>query len=263
VQILLATRIALVAAGYLARHCNEGWIAIGRIATAHDLPEMYLHRIMQQMIRANIIKSKRGPNGGFQLARPVKDISMLEIIEAAQGPNVYMIDLSEIDGRSPFGSGLEEVLTRASKKAASILKEANLGQMVEPGEGAAVNGKALFRITNSKQAERIVDLAKERLGPDLAYMIDTSRSHLNHLVRFKSVADMCCAKREEKGLSFKDIASQLQVHQYRLKHIELNIIQSIVPDVLDRYIELLGLGKEFKKWMGENSDVYMGLGQRA
>jgi len=48
-----------------------------------------------------------------------------------------------------------------------------------------------------------------------------------------------------------------------LKHIELNIIQSVVPDVLDRYIEVLGLGKEFKKWMEENSDVYMGLGQRA
>jgi hypothetical protein len=36
---------------------------------------------------------------------------------------------------------------------------------------------------------------------------------------------------------------------------------NIVPDILDKYIEYLGLGEEFGKWLEENREVYEGLGE--
>jgi len=120
----------------------------------------------------------------------------------------------------------------------------------------------IFPIVNSEQADLIVKLAKKGLGPDLACMLANSPLNMNHLIRFMSIAQLCQARREEKGLSFKQISSELKIPQYRLKAVEESDIHSINSESLDRYIEFLGLGEEFQKWMEENRDVYEGLGER-
>jgi hypothetical protein len=120
--------------------------------------------------------------------------------------------------------------------------------------------KKPFPIVNSEQADLLLALAKEQLGPDLACMISTSPINMNHLIRFMGVASMCRARREEKGLGFKDISSGLKIPQYKLKAIEESSTMNIVPEILDKYVEYLGLGEEFGKWMEENREVYEGLG---
>ena len=100
-----------------------------------------------------------------------------------------------------------------------------------------------------------------QLGTDLANMIDESKANMNHLVRFMHISKLCQARREERGLSFKDISSQLNIHQYRLKAIEGNSIQSIAPAIFDRYIEFLELKDEFQEWLKENKDVYEEVGR--
>lgn len=73
---------------------------------------------------------------------------------------------------------------------------------------------------------------------------------------------MCRMRREEKGIRFKQISSALKIPQYKLKAIEENSVMNIVPEVLNRYVDYLGLGEEFGKWLEENSEVYEGLGER-
>jgi len=126
----LATRLGLIAAGHLALHPDEGWIRTEAISEEYGVPEFYLVKIMQQMVKANVIRSKRGPRGGFQLARPAKDISMLEIIEAAEGPIADRSELVDMQGKDLFNSSLEETVNRAFDKALSVLGKATLGQMV-------------------------------------------------------------------------------------------------------------------------------------
>jgi len=122
--------------------------------------------------------------------------------------------------------------------------------------------KKVFPVVNSEQADLIVKLAKKGLGPDLASTINNCPLNMNHLIRFIFVADMCKARREDRGLSIKEISSELKIPQYRLKEIEKNSIDSIKPEILDRYIEYLDLEKDFQQWMKENRDVYEGLGER-
>jgi len=126
----LGTRIGLIAAGHLALHPDEGWIRIETIAEEYEVPEFYLVRIMQQMAKANVLKGKRGPRGGYMLSRPAKDISMLEVIEAAEGPIAERNELVDMQGKDLFNPSLEETLNRAFDKAISVLSKATLAKMV-------------------------------------------------------------------------------------------------------------------------------------
>jgi len=126
----LGTRLALIAAGHLALHCEDGWIRSEQIAEEYNIPEMYLLKIMQHMVKANVLRSKRGFRGGFVLARPAKEISMLEIIEAAEGPIADRSELANMEGKNLFNSGLEDTVNRALDKGVSVFSKASLGQMV-------------------------------------------------------------------------------------------------------------------------------------
>jgi len=102
----LKTRLGLIAMGHVALHSDQGWIPGHSISNTYGLPELYLRKVMSDMVNANILKSRHGPHGGFQLARPAKDISVLEIIEAAEGPTVFKIHMPQVEGTPPFNAGL-------------------------------------------------------------------------------------------------------------------------------------------------------------
>lgn len=56
----------------------------GRIAEATQVPEDYLAKVLQQLVRGEVLVSQRGRNGGFQLARPASEISMLSVVNAVE-----------------------------------------------------------------------------------------------------------------------------------------------------------------------------------
>lgn len=118
-----------------------------------------------------------------------------------------------------------------------------------------------FPNLSSEQADNIVELAREMFGPKISNLMDSHGLNMNYFVRFLCISKLCQARREERGLSFKDISTELNTPQYRLKAIEENSIQSIVPAIFDRYVEFLGLQDEFQKWLKENRDVYEEVGR--
>ncbi|WP_033442376.1 RrF2 family transcriptional regulator [Saccharothrix sp. NRRL B-16314] len=56
-----------------------------KLAAEYDLPEAYLVKHLHSMVRAGILQSTSGPNGGFRLARPAADITALDVVEAVEG----------------------------------------------------------------------------------------------------------------------------------------------------------------------------------
>jgi Rrf2 family protein len=58
---------------------------ISEIAKQWDIPEEFLRKIVQLLSKSGLIFSRRGMGGGVELARPAADITLLEIIEAAEG----------------------------------------------------------------------------------------------------------------------------------------------------------------------------------
>ena len=56
------------------------------IAERQDIPPALLAKLVPLLVRAGLLDSQRGARGGLYLARPVSEISMLEIVEAIEGP---------------------------------------------------------------------------------------------------------------------------------------------------------------------------------
>ena len=56
------------------------------VAQRQDIPPALLAKLVPLMVRAGLVDSQRGARGGLILARPASEISMLEIVEAVEGP---------------------------------------------------------------------------------------------------------------------------------------------------------------------------------
>jgi Rrf2 family protein len=70
----------------LARHQDNGSISTRLLAQEQGVSYQLACKLMQQLHDAKIVESSMGPKGGFRLGRKPVDISLLDIIQAVQGP---------------------------------------------------------------------------------------------------------------------------------------------------------------------------------
>ncbi len=70
----------------LARHADDAERRKARaIAEEMDIPASYVPQILAELVRAGVVVSVAGRDGGYRLARPMADISLLEVVQAADG----------------------------------------------------------------------------------------------------------------------------------------------------------------------------------
>src|SRR5256714_14483621 len=81
-----------------------------RLAEFHGVPVPYLAKHLQAMSRAGILVAGTGPRGGYRLARPAADISVLEVVEAIDGEDAAFQCL-EIRRRGPTAVPAREYRT--------------------------------------------------------------------------------------------------------------------------------------------------------
>lgn len=77
-----------------------------RLAEFHGVPGPYLTKHLQALTRAGVLISVSGPKGGYRLAHPAADITVLDVVEAIDGPEPAFT-CNEIRRRGPAG-GLPE-----------------------------------------------------------------------------------------------------------------------------------------------------------
>ncbi|MDQ6605412.1 MAG: Rrf2 family transcriptional regulator [Actinomycetota bacterium] len=77
---------AVRAAVELAAAADEKPVKAERIATAQEIPLNFLENILGELRHSGIVRSHRGAEGGFRLARPAQEISIADIIRAVEGP---------------------------------------------------------------------------------------------------------------------------------------------------------------------------------
>lgn len=57
-----------------------------RVAAAMEIPHRYAPQILAGLVAAGMLRATAGPDGGYELARPPDDITLLEVVEAVEGP---------------------------------------------------------------------------------------------------------------------------------------------------------------------------------
>ncbi len=84
-KISEAASIGLHTMVLLAAHENSLHSA-KELASRLNVSEAHLAKVLQRLSRGGLVKSIRGPKGGFRLGRPSKDISLLNVFESIEGP---------------------------------------------------------------------------------------------------------------------------------------------------------------------------------
>lgn len=72
---------ALRAVVYLAQNAESPQSA-DRVAEVAQIPRRYLHRVLQRMVQAGLVRSQPGPNGGYALAKAPEAIRLIDVIDA-------------------------------------------------------------------------------------------------------------------------------------------------------------------------------------
>jgi len=85
-QISRRADYGLRAVIYLADQEPGKCSSIAEIAKRQGVPKKFLEKIIQDLVRRGLIRSKRGSTGGYMLARPADAISFCDVIEAIEGP---------------------------------------------------------------------------------------------------------------------------------------------------------------------------------
>jgi Rrf2 family nitric oxide-sensitive transcriptional repressor len=121
---------ALRAVVYLAQHHEDGPVDSHQIATATQVPPSYLSKILQDLARLEILSSKRGVGGGFQLRQSPDDLSVLDIVNAVdplQRITGCPLSLpSHCKQLCPMHARLDETLAQVEKS----LRESTIREMM-------------------------------------------------------------------------------------------------------------------------------------
>ena len=107
-----AASLGLHTMGVLAAHTG-GPLTTGQVASALGVSQAHLSKVLQRLGRSGLVESVRGPRGGFTLAQPAEDITLLSVYEAIEGPlslDDCLLGLPRCDnGRCVFGGLLASV----------------------------------------------------------------------------------------------------------------------------------------------------------
>lgn len=136
-QITRQADYALRAMLYLARMKPDERSATSVIAEVQHIPPSFLAKIISQLSIAGLIKTSRGARGGVTLARPPADISLLEVVEAIDGP----ILLNECTGGlpiCPFGDDcpIHSIWCDTQKQLVDRLRATTYGSLIQKEQAA-------------------------------------------------------------------------------------------------------------------------------
>lgn len=118
----------------LARDFGEGPLLMGAIAERQDLSRKHLHALLTTLKLAGLVRSARGPGGGFVLSRPPAEIRLSEVLRALEGP-LSLVDCVE-DERvcdKAEGCSARRIWTELSRAIENVLDNVTLQDMAVPG----------------------------------------------------------------------------------------------------------------------------------
>ena len=137
-QITRQADYAVRAVLYLARMEANKRAATSQVAQEQHIPPSFLAKIISQLSIAGLLHTSRGARGGVSLARAPKDITLLEVIEAIDGP--IMLNECVGDGSNcTFDEDcpLKPVWCEAQNELVTRLRNTDFASLLEPGPVAA------------------------------------------------------------------------------------------------------------------------------
>ena len=114
----------------LSVYSKESHVALAAIAERNSISPQYLEQVFAALRKAGIIKSVKGPQGGYLLAKPATKISVAEILRALEGD--YLIEEEDVEGAENGRAAQavqSEVIERLNRGLQDILENLFLSDL--------------------------------------------------------------------------------------------------------------------------------------
>jgi len=128
------TRSVGYAVGILLRvqnHRANGPMTAAAIADGCEFPPRFLYRVLRRMVDAGIMTGISGPGGGYALARPVRDITLLDVVHAVEG-QLMPTQLEPVQRRQKKAiDALNDLCARNADAFSKELAKVSLSKLIE------------------------------------------------------------------------------------------------------------------------------------
>jgi Rrf2 family protein len=130
-QITRQADYAVRAVLHLAEIKNGGRAPTSRIASEEHIPPSFLAKIVSQLSVAGVVQTSRGARGGVSLARDPREITLLEVVEAIDGP-IQLNECVNDPKACPFGEKckVHAIWCKAQTDLVDKLKGTNFASLI-------------------------------------------------------------------------------------------------------------------------------------
>jgi Rrf2 family protein len=128
-RLTRASSYALHAIVYLAAKKQTEPMPSHLVAQARGIPERFLLKVLKPLVSARLLLSVKGPNGGYRLAKPANQISMLEVVEAVDGPIRGHAPLSQNHGTGSLDRKFEGICNQAADQVRAHLEKIRISDL--------------------------------------------------------------------------------------------------------------------------------------
>ena len=113
--------------------------SVAEIAERERVPRQYLEKIVQELIHKGLVRSRRGPRGGYVLARAAEQVTFRDVIEAVEGPISLNVCTGEPADCSLLGTcGMERVWREGQRRVMELFEKTTIADVRRPRMPGAV-----------------------------------------------------------------------------------------------------------------------------
>jgi Rrf2 family protein len=129
-KLTRASSYAIHALVFMAGQKKNQPVASHHIAKARGIPERFLLKVLKPLVSARVLHSIKGPNGGYRLARAANEITILEILEAVDGPIRGQPTFSREEGNGSLNRRLDQICNQAAEQVRKQLQKVRISELV-------------------------------------------------------------------------------------------------------------------------------------
>src|SRR3954468_9151183 len=144
-----ATEYAIRGLSELGARGVSGPVMLDELVVGTDLPRDFLAKIFQKLVRNGILKSAKGRGGGFTLAKPQHEITLIDIVEAIEGPQLLdacVVGLEKCNDQMPCSQ--HDLYKPIRQRLKDYLRTTTLADLA-----ASLRPKPMWRVAHNLDKE--------------------------------------------------------------------------------------------------------------
>jgi Rrf2 family protein len=128
-KLTRAASYAIHALVFMAAQKQNKPVASHLVAQARGIPERFLLKVLKPLVSVRVLQSIKGPNGGYRLAKGPHDITLLEVLEAVDGPIRGQASFSHNETNGALNKRLDAICTQAAETVRKQLHKVRISEL--------------------------------------------------------------------------------------------------------------------------------------